>query len=112
VGFLDIQPAENENGAFAGPCGVTGVGDYEVSESREGVTVGTGVYEARRFQVRERDTEAALRGEFYMLWLEDGMRIDFGGSWVNLGGTYEDYEAAKEVLVKVLGSFRRIGGGE
>jgi hypothetical protein len=112
AGFLDIQPAENENGAFAGPCGVTGVGDYEVTESRDGVRVGTEVYDARRFLVREQDAEATLRGEFYMLWLEDGTRIDFGGAWANLGRTYADYEASKAVLVKVLVSFRRIGGGE
>jgi hypothetical protein len=112
LGFLAIQPAENRDGAYTGPCSGTGVGDYDVSEHSENLVVDGEVHVAQGFQVRERTSEASLRGEFLSVSLMDGTRIDYGGAWVNAGETYEDYLSAKAVLLRVLESYRRIEGRE
>jgi hypothetical protein len=107
IGFVTIKAAPNEGGKYTDSCGVTGVGDYDVKEKTETVMIGNRPYSAQGFEVYGRGASATFRSEFFIVHLEDGTRIDFGSDWTNQGKTYEDYLPVKEILLKILASYRR-----
>jgi len=82
TGFIAIHAPPNRGGKFV-TCGVTGVGDYDVVEKSETVIIGGQPYAAEGHQVHERNPSAAFRSEFFITKLEDGTRIDYGGSWAD-----------------------------
>lgn len=104
-GFITIEAPQDKGGKYTGPCGVTGVGDYDVVEKTEKINIGARSYSATGYEVHERDTSATFRSEFFKVQLEDGTAIDYGGNWIENGKTYKDYLSVKEVLLQVLATF-------
>lgn len=100
-GFIAFQPPWEEGGKYAAPCGVTGVGDYDVLSKTETIMIGERTYSATGWELRQRDSGAFHR-EFFMIDLEDSMRVDFGGS----GDTYQDYLHTKDTLLQILETYR------
>jgi hypothetical protein len=101
-----LQVSQERGGRYAGPCGVTGIGVYDIRKGElpvridgEDLTLGlTRVYEVGT------DT---LVNEFGHVTLSDGTRMTIMSHWQDLGLTYQDYLAEREVLLQVLASFRR-----
>jgi hypothetical protein len=71
-GFIAIEAPQDQGGKYTGPCGVTGVGDYDVIEKTEKVNVGGQSYSATGYEVHQSDTSATFRSEFFKLQLKDG----------------------------------------
>ena len=100
-GFIALQPSWEQEGKYAAPCGVTGVGSYDIISKTETITIGERTYSATGWELHERDSGAFHR-EFFIAHLEDGMRVDLGGS----GDTYQDYLRTKETLFQILETYR------
>jgi hypothetical protein len=105
MGFVIIKAPPNKGGKFV-TCGVTGVGDYDVVEASETVSIGGQLYSAHSYKVYDRDSAATFRNEFFFVELKDGTTIDYGGYWKDYGATYEDYISVKGTLLQILASYR------
>lgn len=106
-GFVTFKPSEEEGGRYTVPCGVTGVGDYNVVDMVETVLIGGEPYMASGFKLYERET-GAWRGEFYILSLNDRIAIHYGsrdrvGSGRNT--TQEEFLNVKVTLLQIVNSF-------
>ena len=106
MGFVTVRVPWDKGGNYVSPCGVTGVGDYDVITKTETVVIGGRSYSGTGYEVHERDALATFRSEFFITQLEDGTRIDHGGYWTDAGATYEDYLLVKERLLQILASYR------
>ncbi len=104
--FVIIQAPPDQGGKYATPCGVTGVGDYDLIAKTETVIIDGRPYAARGWEVHERNEDATFLEEFFILQLEDGMRIDYGGTWARAGAFHTDYLPVKEILLQILASLR------
>ncbi len=102
--FLTLQSPAELGGEYASPCGISGIGAYDVVTSERTLMVGSTPFTANVTQLYQSGTEV-LKGEFLILHLENGMRIDLGGEW-EVSGSYEQYAADRDTLLMVLASFR------
>jgi hypothetical protein len=100
-GFVIIQPADEAGGKYTEPCGVTGVGDYEIKNITETMTIDGQSYTASGFLARNADTDA-WASEFYILWLDDGTRIDYG----SMKGTQAEFQEVEETLRQIVTSLQ------
>ena len=107
TGFITIQAPPNRGGKFV-TCGVTGVGDYDITQKSETVMIDGKLYPAGGHQVYERNPSATFRSEFFFIQLDDGTRVTYGGSWADTGATYVSYVPVKEVLQQILASYRQV----
>jgi hypothetical protein len=97
-GFVAFIPPEDKGGRYAFPCGVTGVGAYEIHPVTDTVTIEGQTYTIPGTQLREQNEAADWRGEFYSLDLGDGWEIDYG----SLNGTQEAFLEIKETLLQIV----------
>lgn len=107
-GFVTFKPSEEEGGRYTAPCGVTGVGDYNVVDVVETVLIDGEPHMASGFKLYERDT-GVWKGEFYILQFNDRIAIHYGSSdHVGSGGniTQEEFLNVKETLLQIVNSFR------
>lgn len=102
--FLTLQSPAELGGDYASPCGISGIGVYDVITSERTLMVGSTPYTANVTQLYQSGTDI-LKGEFLILHLENGMRIDLGGAW-EISGSSEQYAADRDTLLMVLASFR------
>lgn len=102
--FLTVQTPAELGGRYADPCGISGIGVYDVVTSEQAVFVGSTEYTVNRTQLYQSGTDVLL-GEFMILHLENGMRIDLGGMWEG-SGSYDEYAADRDTLLAVLASLR------
>lgn len=102
--FLTLQSPPELGGEYASPCGISGIGVYDVVTSEQTVMVGSTSYTCNVTRLYQSGTDI-LKGEFMILHLENGMRIDLGGEW-ETSGSYEQYAADRDTLLMVLASFR------
>jgi hypothetical protein len=100
-GFVTIQPADEAGGKYTVPCGVTGVGDYEIENITETMTIDGQSYTASGFLARNADTDA-WAFEFYILWLDDGTRIDYG----SMKGSQAQFQEVEETLRQIVTSLQ------
>jgi hypothetical protein len=102
LGFVTIKPSNEAGGKYARPCGITGVGAYDIQAISETVTIDGHPYIARGWIVRERDEAATWHNQFYFVTLGDGTAIHFGSS----RGSQEEFMEIKETLLQIVTSFR------
>jgi hypothetical protein len=107
-GFVAFVPSDEIGGKYTVPCGVTGVGDYDMVDVVETVLIDGKPYTASGFRLYERET-GGWRGEYYILPFNDRIAIHFGsrdrvGSVHNT--TQEEFLDVKETLLQILSSFR------
>jgi hypothetical protein len=107
-GFVAFVPSDEIGGKYTVPCGVTGVGDYDIVDVVETVLIDGEPYTASGFRLYERENEG-WRGEYYILPFNDRIAIHFGsrdrvGSVHNT--TQEEFLNVKETLLQILSSFR------
>jgi hypothetical protein len=80
TGFVAVSPADETLAGYASPCGITGVGDYDIENWQEDVLIDGRPYTASGHRLYNRQTQA-LEQEFYILLdVNDELRIDFGAS--------------------------------
>jgi hypothetical protein len=102
--WIVVAASPAAGGDFAGPCGVTGIGAYDIKNSTELVSAGGQQMEARLTEVFDKGTAQKLY-EFAFLQLEDGTRIQYGND-TQSGMTIDDYMQAKPTILRILASFR------
>ena len=105
VGFITILPSAESGGRYSSPCGVTGVGAYDVVDVAETVIIDGAAYTARGTQIRERDEAATWHNELYFLTLNNGTTIQFGST----RGTQEQFLEVKETLLQIVSSYQSTG---
>jgi len=103
--FFVIQAPEAKGGRYAGPCGISGVGVYDLRSEDLPVTIGGVAYTLHVTRLFEVGTET-LAGEFGGLSLGDGTRFSFASAWDMHGLTYDDYLADRALIFQVIGSYR------
>lgn len=105
-GFLLIQAPNAWDYVL---CGGFGVGADVVVEKSEVVSVNGKSYPARGWELYNQDgTEKFLYSEFFFVDLEDGTHIAFGGPGSADYAKFDDYLAVKEILLRMLASYRTI----
>ncbi len=100
-GFVTFQPSAEAGGKYIEPCGVTGVGDFKMEDISETLTIDNQAYSASGFLARNFDTDA-WASQFYILWLDDDTRIDFG----SMKGDQAQFQEIEETLRQIVTSFR------
>jgi hypothetical protein len=104
IAYLYVGAPAALGGEYSTPCGVSGVGNYELRRFEEPVLIG-----------RERLTATGDRGYslsvglllFEIAFVEwRGFRFNYGGDWDAPGVTLDDYLADKAVIAQVLASWR------
>lgn len=108
-GFVVFAPVYEKEGQYTVPCGVTGIGDYVLTDITETVVI-DGVPLTTTAGVQMRGKEGVWRGEFLRLPVSDDIYIDYG----SMEGTgvrdvpEEHYFILKETLLQIVTSFRQI----
>jgi hypothetical protein len=102
--FLYISPPEEAGGRFSLPCGVSGVGTYDLRPVEESVTIGAETLNAQGSAIYSLGDGSFLY-EFFFVPTR-GFRFNYGGDWTQAGTTYEAYLADKAVLQQVLASWQ------
>ena len=103
--FFVVAPSAEAGGDFAGPCGVSGVGAYDLKNHSEMVSVAGAQVESSITEVFDRSTGTKLN-EFALIRLEDGTRLQYGSAWSQRGRTYDDYLLDHATILRILASFR------
>lgn len=101
AGFVTFAPAAEKEGRYTVPCGVTGVGDYDITNLTETVLIDGVPHSASGFVLR--GSAGAWQGEFYLLDAGDSVRIHFG----SFDGTEEEYLNIEETLQRIVASYRQ-----
>lgn len=108
-GFVVFAPAYEKEGQYTVPCGVTGIGDYVLTDITETVVIDD-ISLTTTAGVQMRGKDGAWRGEFLRLPISDDIYIDYG----SMEGTEvrdvpeERYFILKETLLEIVTSFRQI----
>jgi hypothetical protein len=105
MSFVAILVPLDKGGRYASPCGVSGIGAYDIVRAAEIVIIGGTPHTAKGYQIFERDAAKTFRSEFFSTELEDGTRISYGGDWTDAGATYEEYLPVKAIVLKILASY-------
>ena len=100
--FITFVPSEDSVGKYTVPCGVTGVGDYDVESNIESLIIGNVQMVGDTFWLSERDS-GTWHGEFTMLNPHENVGIHFG----SVTGTHEEFLEAQETMMQVVFSFRQ-----
>lgn len=98
--FVVFVPAAEKEGRYTGPCGVTGVGDYEITNLTETILIDGVPHSASGFVLRGSD--GSWQGEFYMLDANESIGIHYGA----FGGTEAEFLEAEATLLQIVSSFR------
>lgn len=98
TGFVTFAPPSD----IYSPCGVTGVGDYDIIDVEKTILIGDEPYTASGFKLYEQDGDT-WQGEFYILKFDDRgtITIHFG----SLSGTEEQFLDVKDLLLQIVMSF-------
>jgi hypothetical protein len=103
--FFVIQAPEDKGGRYAGPCGISGVGVYDLRNEEMPITIDGAPHTLQITRLFEVGTET-LAGEFGGLRLGDGTRFNFGSTWDTHSLTYDNYLADRALILQVIGSYR------
>ena len=105
-GYVNISAPPNA-GARYSPCGITGVGQGEVTSKTEEVSVNGQIYIAQGMEfVGSNGLTDHI--EMFSIELEDGTRISFGGG-STANASYEEYLAnTKETLLQIIATYNKL----
>jgi hypothetical protein len=96
---------DDEGGRYGGPCGVTGIGVYDVQTEQSPITINGEALTLKTTRVYEVGTDT-LVDEFGSVSLSDGTRLSFMSHWQEHGLTYQDYLADRAIILQVMSSYR------
>ena len=102
--FVLWAPQE-EGGRYSGPCGVTGIGVYDIRKDQSPITIDGEALSLGITRLYEVGTEV-LVDEFGTVSLSDGTRFTFVGTWRDRGLTYEDFLEDRAIVLQVMSSYR------
>jgi hypothetical protein len=109
IAFLTIGAPEERGGKYSSPCGVSGIGAYTLVNKTETVVVGGQAYSAGGMEIYDPQQNNVFKAEIYYFTLGDGTRFNFGGDWLMQGRTHDDYLLDREILLRMIGSYRPLG---
>lgn len=98
--FVIFVPGEEQGGRYTVPCGVTGVGDFDITNMSETIVVDGVPYTASGWLLR--DSAGEWQGEFYFLAVTNTLTVHFG----SMSGTEEEFRGAKATLLQIVSSLR------
>lgn len=104
TGYVYIGAPDERGGRYSTPCGISGVGVYDLVEVEETIAIGDQTLSATGSQVYTVEDHTFVY-EFFIARL-DGFRFNYGGDWTQAGTTYDAYLADKAVIQQVLASWR------
>jgi len=102
--FIQWTP-QDKGGRYAGPCGVTGIGVYDIQKEEAPITIDGEALMLFTTRLYEVGTDK-LAFEFSTVKLSDGTRLTLTGHWQDSGLTYEDYLADRDTILQVMASYR------
>ena len=102
--FIQWTP-QDKGGRYAGPCGVTGIGVYDIQKEEAPITIDGEALMLSTTRLYEVGTDT-LAYEFSTVKLSDGTRLTLTSHWQDSGLTYEDYLADRDTILQVMASYR------
>jgi hypothetical protein len=102
--YLYVGAPEGLGGRYSLPCGVSGVGNYDLRPVEEPVTIGPDTLNAPGSAIHSLDDGTFLY-EFFVVRERD-FRFNYGGDWTQAATTYETYLTDKAIIQQVLASWR------
>ena len=99
--FIAFVPSYDTVGKYTVPCGVTGVGDFEIRT--EGVSFVIDGRQVSGSLHRMFGGEGNWRGEFTLLEASDGLGIHYGST---NDATHEGFLDAQETMMQIVSSLR------
>ena len=96
---------DGEGGRYGGPCGVTGIGVYDIQKEEAPITIDGEALMLSTTRLYEVGT-GTLAYEFSTVKLSDGTRLTLTSHWQEHGLTYEDYLADRDTILQVMASYR------
>lgn len=78
TGFVTFVPASEKGGRYTGPCGITGVGDYALTDISETILIDDQTCIASGSRLFRQSATPSWEGEFYLLPLDDTITVHFG----------------------------------
>lgn len=106
TGFVTFVPSSEQGGKYTGPCGVTGVGDYDLDDVTETVLIDGQPCTAYGHKLHRRGADGDWQGEFYFLQLGERVTVHYG----SIRGAHEQFLDLKETLLRIVTSYRTEGG--
>ncbi len=106
IGFLTIGAPQERGGKYSTPCGVSGIGAYTIVNKTETVTIAGQAYSAGGMEIYDPQQNNVFKAEIYYLKLGDDTRFNYGGDWLQSGRTHDDYLPYRDILLRMIGSFR------
>ncbi len=106
IGFLTIGAPQDRGGKYSTPCGVSGIGAYTIVNKTETITVGAEALQAGGMEIYDPQQNNLFKAEVYYLTLGDGTRMNYGGDWLQLGRTHDDYLPYRDILLRMMASYR------
>ena len=99
--FVTFVPSDDSVGKYTVPCGVTGVGDYDVESNIESLIIDG--RQVTGMTTRLFGSEGNWRGEFTMLDVNDALEVHYGSAG---NSTHEEFLAAQEAMMQIITSLR------
>lgn len=99
-GFVAFVPDREAEGRYTVPCGVTGVGDFNVTNVSEAIVLNDEPYTASGWLLH--DSAGLWQGEFYFLDVTGTLTVHFG----SMSGTEEEFRDTKATLLQIVSSLR------
>lgn len=102
--YLYVGAPDALGGQYSTPCGISGVGTYELRAVEEPVLIGGEELTASGDQGFSLSDGTFLFEILFVRWRE--FRFNYGGDWNRPGLTHDAYLADKAVVAQVLASWR------
>jgi len=103
--FMVVQTSDEAGGRYGGPCGISGIGVYDLKTEETTITIGGAIYPLRTTRLYEVGSDT-LVNEFAGVRLDDGTRFNVASTWEKNGLIYEDYLADRAIILHVMASYR------
>jgi hypothetical protein len=100
-----LEAPDDKGGRYGGPCGVTGIGVYDIRSENSPITIDGEALSLKTTRLYEVGTDT-LVDEFGSVTLSDGTRLGFMSHWQEHGLTYEDYLDDRAIILQVMSSYR------